>query len=74
MNSTENFRLLAYGKYSNSKIVTFIVSVTSPCSLNRSTTFLWKWQDGGPMEIIYFGDHGPSASPCYAHVGGKCCI
>jgi len=31
------------------------VSMTSPCSLNRSTTFLQI------MEIIYFEDHGPSA-------------
>jgi len=31
------------------------VSMTSPCPLNRSMTY---WQI---MEMIYFGEHGPSA-------------
>jgi len=36
-------------------------------SFNRSTTFLFYWQNGRQiMEMIYFGDHGPSA-PGYTH-------
>jgi len=27
-----------------------------------------------PYCIIYFGDHGPNASPGYAHGGGRCYI
>jgi len=26
------------------------------------------------MELLYFGDYGPSASPGYAHGGGRCDI
>jgi len=26
------------------------------------------------MEFTYFGDHSPSASPGYAHGGGRCYI
>jgi len=35
---------------------------TSPCSIDRSTTFLQNWQNGRQiMEMMYFGDHGPNA-------------
>jgi len=33
--------------------------MTSPCSLNRSTAFVYNWQKGEhSVEVIYFGDHG----------------
>ena len=43
--------------------VHFCVSVTSPFSLNRGTTFLRDWQNMRHKIILqYFGGHGPNAS------------
>jgi len=45
-----------------------VAMMTSPCSLNRSTTFLENWQNGRQItKMIYFGPSAPKPQDSDSH-------